>query len=144
MKRASMILLAILIMSCLLVFAACPEKEPEVEKEKITTLVGDWRQIPEKGAVNDYYEVKITETEIEVYLVEQYRDPVCTWKGTYQDPAEPCEEYTFVSTEIGHESSTRNFTYSDGLLRTKLLEGIGERWITDKDYIDLQKVTEIN
>lgn len=146
MKKFSLILVVMLIILCLTVFAACPEKESEVpeEKEKITTLVGNWKEIITKGKDLDYYEIEITESTIKVFYNDVRRgERTCTWTGSYKDPSEPCEKYTFVSIEDGDNSSKRTFTYSDGVLATDFIRGI-ELICGEGDTLRAQKVTETN
>ena len=140
MKRASMILLAVLIMSCLLVFAACPGKEPEVEKKKITTLIGTWKEtLIDEERSDIWLEVEVTTDSITVYQVKKEygeEEKTVSFKGNYADPAEPFDEYTFTSTDRSDPNHDwiRTFAYADEKLKITIERGMGE--IADISAID--------
>ena len=155
MKKISMMLLIILIMLCLTVFAACPEKEPEVEKEKITTLIGTWKEtLIDEERSDVWLEVEITSESITVYQVKKNYGEVektVSFKGNYSDPAESFNEYTFTSTDRSdpYHDRIRTFAYADGKLKITIERGMGE--FADINSIDpnaryayLTRITESN
>lgn len=128
MKKSAIILVVILMLFCVVLFAACPGETnmpEEPEDNKITTLVGHWRTLPTRGQYDPWYEIIITSDTITLYYNDDYRHEL-KWFGTYSDPDEPFETFRFESFSKSGDERTRIFEYSEGLL------------VTERDYSNLE------
>lgn len=145
MKKLGVIFVIIIMLTCLLLLTACP-KELEVEKEKITTLVGTWKEIlREEDKADRWLTVEITSDTITVCMMEYYGSQrYVKWIGTYSDPIEPVEEYTFQSLgrDTNNNERTRTFTYSDGKLMIEI--GLGEVSEFSEQYAYFELLTKSN
>lgn len=135
MKKFLTILLILLCMTT--VFVGCTDKEDnpvnnKEEPKKISTLVGKWREKAVPGfGIYPNYEIEITETTISIYMTSansqnepwnsSWYERELLWQGTYKNPSEPVENYTFVSIGTGEYApdlggGQREFIYADDTL----------------------------
>ena len=112
---------------------ACTEsKEPEKEvtaetkedkKEEPTSLIGTWKSKENEGS---YQEAVISESSIEInWVSDGGKTKSLYWSGTYSEPTEKTDNYTWTSennkenTEtalMASSDDTKEFTFKDGII----------------------------
>lgn len=144
MKKFISIMMIIL---CLGSLTGCKEdKNPVKEPEKISSLIGTWREIIDENRETMWYEITVTEDSITIYDCRLTRRNL--WEGDFADPTEPVAEYSYDSTRVPctdfdnwYEPDVRTFTYADGVLSVKKISGM-DRDISMQPYIRCKKLED--
>lgn len=101
------------------------ENDDEQQVEPISSLIGMWKEIGGRKTDEHWYEAIITNDTVELYYCDWDGRHDLYWKGSYEDPEKPVDDWKFISHDPNKEFKweDRQFHYINGKLIPERFSG---------------------